>query len=186
MSTETAREFLAEQKRLADAATEGPWIADPPNQWGDDDDTPQSTVRQFDSGSITWDDHGGEVFKPEDAEFIAASRTAVPRLVAAIEAVYAEHEKVERALCGAMAEVPHRHGDERSPYPIRPVVCTEPQGHEGPHRDAVCCWNFQEFTEHAAYKSAEWADRSTCRSCSTRWPCPTVRAVEAALGGDDE
>lgn len=58
----------------ARAATPGPWIADPPSAWDTDDVGGyqlQAAVRVKDSGSITWDDHGGEVFKPADAEHIA-------------------------------------------------------------------------------------------------------------------
>lgn len=53
-----------------------PWIADPPSAWDTDDDggyQMQAGVRVQDAGSITWDDHGGEVFKPEDAAYIAAA-----------------------------------------------------------------------------------------------------------------
>lgn len=59
---------------VARDATPGPWIADPPSAWDTDDVGGyqlQAAVRVKDSGSITWDDHGGEVFKPADAEFIA-------------------------------------------------------------------------------------------------------------------
>lgn len=98
----------------------------------------------------------------------------------AIERVRALHPKHEVIICGAMAEVPHRHGSEREPYPIRPVTCTKLQDHEGSHRDASCCWNFEEFDNVAAYKSDEWADRSICSHCQTAWPCPTVAALDGA------
>ena len=105
--------------------------------------------------------------------------------LAAIGRVRAQHTKHEVILCGAMAEVPHRHGSEREPYPIRPVTCTELQDHKGPHRDATCCWNFQRFNTHATYKSAEWADRSICSHCHTNWPCPTIQALDGAPEPED-
>ena len=113
------------------------------------------------------------------------ARDEVERLRAIESAIEALHVKREVYLCGAMSEVPHRHGNEREPYPIRPVVCTEDAGHEGPHKDAICCWNFQEFTEHAAYKSPEWADRSSCGHCQTTWPCPTMALLDPTEGEAD-
>lgn len=65
----------AHLRELAEAATPGPWVADPSSAWDTDDFggyQMQAAVRVKDSGSITWDDHGGEVFKPDDATYIAA------------------------------------------------------------------------------------------------------------------
>lgn len=114
------------------------------------------------------------------ADALEAATSERDAAVAAIERVRALHPKHEVLICGAMAEVPHRHGSEREPYPIRPVTCTKLQGHEGSHRDASCCWNFQEFDNVAAYKSDEWADRSICSHCQTAWPCLTVAALDGA------
>ena len=89
--SEFTKEKLAELRAVAEAATPGPWVFDPPGMWGDEDDIPQSAVRQIDSGSITWDDHGGEVFKPEDAAHIATfDPPTVLALIAALEAKTAE------------------------------------------------------------------------------------------------
>lgn len=105
-------------------------------------------------------------------------------IVAGVEALHVKHEEY---LCGAMAEVPHRHGNEQEPYPIRPVVCTEPKGHDGPHKDAICCWNFQKFTEPTGQKSDEWADRSSCSHCmTTDWPCATAALLDPTEGETDE
>lgn len=69
-------------RKLADAAAGGPWAAEHGSDWDlDGRQVPQSSVRRPDRVSITWDDHGGEVFVPADAEFIAAAREAVPALL---------------------------------------------------------------------------------------------------------
>lgn len=191
-------ERLAEIRGRVTWATEGPWAP-----WPDQDGQPhmhgllmvgnadavipegEAWVEDVDVNPIA------HTYTPEDRRFIAHARADVPDLldevdrlrsiVAGVEALHVKHEQV---LCGAMAEVPHRHSSEprREPYPIRPVVCTQEEGHEGPHKDALCCWNFQEFTEHAAYKSHEWADRSSCSHCRAEWPCPTVDLLNPTEG----
>lgn len=55
-------EDLKELSRIAEAATPGPWEC----VEGDEAFGLGSPV-----GCLTWDDHSGEVFKKEDAEFIA-------------------------------------------------------------------------------------------------------------------
>ena len=60
-----------ELREKAEKATPGPWVAGEPQLWGDND-TPQAAVLAGGS-PITWDDHGGEVFDPVNAEFIAAA-----------------------------------------------------------------------------------------------------------------
>ena len=77
MTVQPTRDQL---RALANAATEGPWVAGEPRGWGDSDDEPQSDI-DTPAGVLTWDDHGGDVFKPADAEFIAAARNAVPHLL---------------------------------------------------------------------------------------------------------
>lgn len=113
-------------------------------------------------------------------------RADLPAMADALTAVLDLHPKKGRVLCGAMAEVPHRHGAEREPYPIRPVTCTLDQGHDGDHQDAICCWSFQRFTEAACYKSQKWADRSVCAHCGTPWPCADVRAITEHLPKEDD
>ena len=82
------REHLRE---LTSGATPGPWEAGEPHGWGDGDDKPQSCI-ETPAGVLTWDDHGGEVFEPADAEFIAAARTAVPALLDMLDQAEAERD----------------------------------------------------------------------------------------------
>ena len=79
----TIESRLAEIRARAENATDGPW-----EDWGGVDANGVTRA----SGPITWDDHGGEVFKPADAEFIAHARTDVPALLAAVEAVRELHQ----------------------------------------------------------------------------------------------
>ena len=92
--TSSTTEFLQEQKRLAEAATPGPWHED-----------------RFTNGLITAcgrvDAHGDQlavadsVYMLSDREFIAAARSSVPKLIAAVEAVMAQADALDE-----MAESP--------------------------------------------------------------------------------
>lgn len=144
----TISEYLAEQKRLAEAATEGPWaFAAAPAEGSEE------TPIEYLHGALTGDGPLFVVWVPKtegdpggyrltaatgdgphasmDAEFIAAARESVPRLVAALEAVAEMHAERE----------------------WRPLDGTYIGG-------------------------------GSCKSCRQPWPCPTIRAVEAALGGE--
>lgn len=90
---------IDELEALASAATPGPWEAGEPNNWGDDDDIPQSGV-MVNGTPITWDDHSGDVFNPADAEFIAAARTAVPELIAEVRRLRDVVEQQKKAIIG--------------------------------------------------------------------------------------
>jgi len=117
----TITEYLAEQKRLAGAATEGPWA------WHSRQTVDGDSWAVFDGKDhVVTDNRDGWV---PDAEFIAAARESVPRMIAALEAVAALH---------------------------RPEKTLPPLG-----------------------------DKRLCaqETCEGFWPCPTIRAVEAALGG---
>lgn len=92
MTTNTA-EFLQEQKRLAEAATEGPWFQGRDERAYENAREVYSKREPEESGShdiatFTWSD--------ADAEFIAAARSSVPKLIAAVEAVMALRDLVSR------------------------------------------------------------------------------------------
>lgn len=77
--------------------------------WNSDEgQVTQASVRRADRVAITWDDHGGEVFMPADAEFIAAARTAIPALLDALDAAEAELA-AERRVARAAWDVMDRH-----------------------------------------------------------------------------
>ena len=94
--TDMTPERLAELREVAAGATEGTWRATEPREWGDDD-TMQSAVMVSEGRTLTWDDHGGEVFHPADATFIAAfDPPTVLALIAALEAKTAEVEDARK------------------------------------------------------------------------------------------
>lgn len=62
---------LSALRAVAESATPGPWIATEPSEWDQDDSTVQQSGVRVNGHSLTWDDHGGEVFEPRDATHIA-------------------------------------------------------------------------------------------------------------------
>lgn len=64
MINELELEYL---KNLARAATPGPWAETDTTDW---DGTAQTGVNTP-TGPLTWDDHEGYVFSPENAAFVA-------------------------------------------------------------------------------------------------------------------
>ena len=97
----SAHEFLAEQGRLADAATEGPW------EFHQDDgsslDISEVCIPRPDEDmplSIA------SLLEDHDGAFIAASRTSVPRMVKALEAVLENHQPdaVFKDMCSTCSD----------------------------------------------------------------------------------
>lgn len=125
---------ITDWQAKTDAATEGPWAI-----WHDLDHQGFKTVGDAESyAEILRDGETEEcnptahVYTDDDAEFIATARTAMPKLLAAVQAVRARHVKA---------------------YPLN-----------GP--DAACF--------HCADTYGKWVP----------WPCPTIQALEDALGGE--
>ena len=85
----TARDYLAAVQQRADSATDGPWEADGTEvsqHWSRPQ--PWETVASSEVACMAYC-YGGSargIERKADAEFIAASRTDVPRLVAALTA----------------------------------------------------------------------------------------------------
>ena len=86
----TAADWIAEQRRIEQAATEGPWEAgtgdgDPhPHVW-----TSRSSACVAEITYVVPNDYGD--VRPDDAVFIAEARTSLPKMRAALEAVLALH-----------------------------------------------------------------------------------------------
>ncbi|MBK0420460.1 hypothetical protein JD276_15655 [Leucobacter sp. CSA1] len=121
--------YLAEQKRLAEAATGGPWCVLDEGDRGVAVATSGPDGNYVAEGPLT----------ATDAEFIAAARESVPRLVAALEAVSETHRPVEIEPSG--------------------TIC---------HECSFQLPNGRYFGK------------------VTEYPCPTVRAIEVALGGETD
>ena len=89
---------LAKIRARAEAATEGPWMVNGPGEeWAAISSGPHAvihayTVHDGDCPGCECGDGAAEVaLTIEDAEFIAASRTDLPTLLAAVEAVIVLH-----------------------------------------------------------------------------------------------
>lgn len=88
--TEITPARLSEMRGVAEAATQGEWRATEAREWGDDEKL-QSAVMVSEGETLTWDDHGGEVFHPADASHIATfDPSTVLALLDALEAKTAE------------------------------------------------------------------------------------------------
>ena len=85
-------DWIAERARIEQAATDGPWFQDsddPGLVWGE----------QRSDGNGYWSLFASETghdatAQPQDAEFIADARTALPKALSALEAVLKLHEPV--------------------------------------------------------------------------------------------
>ncbi len=86
-------EQLAEWHRLEQAATKGPWRKDSHSGWLEHSGAPVKGL----SCSL------GVIHFDEDADFVAAARTAVPALLSEVERLRALNERWERAT-GATLE----------------------------------------------------------------------------------
>lgn len=95
-----------------------------------------------------------------------------------LDAVLALHTPTGNVTCGARTDgvVPHRHSGGRTEK--RVMTCSNPVGHEGPHKDAVCCWAFHSFSDGVP---GVGRDLRSCATCRTAYPCPTVRAITARI-----
>jgi hypothetical protein len=88
-----ARTVLAEWQQRTDAATEGPWVASDPHPF-----LPGAQVKLY---GPKWNPIRIEraterhVHPTKDAEFIVAAREAMPKLLAAVEAVLALCDEAE-------------------------------------------------------------------------------------------
>lgn len=137
-----------------------------------------------------------EVLASDD--FVLTPHEVLTDLVRARDAEVAEgildlHVRHESIQCGVTADVPHRHSSERRsgrPLLRRDLVCTEPDGHEGPHRDAICCYNFEAFTDDGSVvitgrRPLAKRDHSSCAHCLTSWPCETVALLNPPTEGEN-
>ena len=94
------RETLAHIRRQADAAAEGPWVSNQCEPCAERDRLDVTVWgRQGNALVASWCDD--DEYDPANAEFIAAARTDVPRLVDALEKVLELHVRAECPTCGS-------------------------------------------------------------------------------------
>ena len=149
----TAADRLDEIQARADKATDGPWVVE--DQQGTD------LIVAPSGHAVAYNADDRDIGRP-NSEFMAHARADVPALVAALRAVLDLHRPLRlyehEDLCGRTDE---EHREERH----------------------------VEFEEGCEYYCLDHpTDYVLCAECrdvngdSVDYPCPTVRAVEAALG----
>ena len=113
------------------------------------------------------------------SELMEAEPGSVP--VAVARAVLADHRPHGRVTCGSRTDGPvaHRHNGRRQVDELV-MTCSRPEGHEGDHQDAVCCWSFHSFPEEAAV-DGPGRDLRHCSQCGRPWPCPDARGAQGVL-----
>lgn len=109
--------------------------------------------------------------KPTVLNYLGEAESAV------MDAAFKDHGLLDRWSCGAYtAPTVNRHAFSNA-VKAEEMRCTEDQGHEGLHRDGMCCWRTHEFTnaEVVGYRPK---DRRRCR-CGKPWEeCEVGQAVE--------
>ena len=153
----TAADRLAQIEARADAATDGPWEYRylSPYKGGnvyEPSGYPLPGCTNCGDNEATYEEY--------DAEFIAHARTDVPALVAALRAVLDLHKaRDEQVLATDCSAETCDCEDGCQTVPIK--VCEH-------------CMDLGDSAHHYAYEEGGIE--------TVIWPCPTVRAVEAALG----
>ena len=160
----SAADWLAERRRIEQAASEGPWEHEGVGEIIQHFSLPEpATVVSTDVACMGYC-YGGSaagVERDEDAEFIADARTALPKMRAALEAVLALHQPVkiyaQADECGC--------GDEDH------TIIESLQGDD-------LCWD----TPTGELCCPECLDED---SGYIDYPCPTVVLIREALDVSD-
>ena len=154
----SAADWIAEQRRIEQAATEGPWRAAVVARYVDDDGCERGKGAIYPAGPmgppplfVTPD------WVAADAEFIADSRTALPKALAALEAVLKLHKPV--AVYAQADECECGNEDH--------TIIESEQGDD-------LCWD----TPTGEQRCAECLDED---SGYIDYPCPTVVLIREAL-----
>ena len=149
MTDPMTTERLDEIEARANAATQGPWEWHPYMGSGATLAKPNHHFHEVNILKTTDD------WPPvaADAEFIAAARTDVPQLVAALRAVLARHRPVSYAATANCGLVLYE-------------VCPTCHDKAGVH--PCGCWRDEDQIH-------------ICAECNKTWPCATAEAIETAL-----
>ena len=149
---------LDEIEARANAAAKGPWKF--PHR-----DYPGVVTSHL---GCLWNPETGEINDPSDAEFIAHAREDVPALVAEVKRLRRELECAQTALTEAFDEADAEAGRAREALQAVREIHRPEWARDGGHGGQVC---------------------STCLAYTSPmpqridWPCPTIRALDAALDG---
>ena len=156
----TAADWLAERRRIEQAASEGPWEHEGVGEITQHFSLPEpATVVSTDVACMAYC-YGGSaagVERDEDAEFIADARTALPKALDALEAVLKLHKPV--AVYAQADECECGNEDH--------AIIESVQGDD-------LCWD----TPTGEQRCAECLDED---SGYIDYPCPTVVLIREAL-----
>ena len=117
---------------------------------------------------------------PVIAEFIAAAPTDQARLLAAVQAVTGLHKVERRYLQTKNADRSFDTAEEA----LAACRAHSMEGYEIPYYANVDEIPFFEVCAHCKTVEDGPCDGQCTREAGTLWPCPTVAAVVAALGGE--
>lgn len=137
---------IKEWRQVTDAATEGPWSA-----W-----EPGYEVQAGPNGRIA------SVTNGSDAEFIVTARTAMPRLITAVENVLKLHQpRAVQCIYGDCAA----------------EMCDHEDIEDCPTKDFQQCVECDRLADEVSTYYSE------TQAYLTEWPCVTVTAIRDAIGG---
>lgn len=192
---------LDELRKLADAATPGPWAVTETN-----DSTTLRFARPYPQFPSS---HGGVWYLnmgPENAAFIAAARIAVPELLDRLEAAEAKLANAQTGWESALRIVNSGNEIIRQVGAERDAALAKLAAVEALHRrsHAVFSWasgsvRYEDPCPECDGKAGVhpcgcWADMDieyVCAACdrpgqSAPWPCPTVAALGLPVGGEND
>lgn len=131
VSPEITDDRLAEIERLANAATEGPWISDSHEIYGAYGNGPEFWNRRMaEDGEFVWIGETCALGAADDANasFIAASRSAVPELLDEVRRLRQQVEQVRPVaseIVALMAYFGDHGGGERQCEAVEPCPCCD-------------------------------------------------------------
>lgn len=153
---------LDEITARCNAATDGPWAI-----WHSGTDYPQSVVANDDGLSLVAETFTSPKYPAADAEFIAHARADVPWLVEQVR-------KRDTAL-QAVLDLHKAHAEQVLATDCSAETCDCEDGCQTvPIKVCEHCIDLGNSAHHYAYEEGGIE--------TVIWPCPTVRAIEDALG----
>jgi len=172
-----ARTYLAGIKERADAATAGPWRWD--ESFGDEGDTGLALTSDSGAEVVGAYNHHCCSFRDDpsvednDAEFIAHSRTDLPRVADALLAVLELH-KVETRWTHPEWTGSFDTREEAAEYDYDEAMGDVEKSHVGSFEICAECGRV-ESEQLSDAGDGDWSYRESL------WPCRTVKAITEAL-----
>ena len=183
MSTGRIPALLEPIQNRLNAATPGPWAVMDVNDPGEGvnyidvyaETDGLETVCKMPNPA----DYSMREYLQQDADFIANAPTDQARLLAAVQAVTGLHKVERRYLQTKNADRSFDTAEEA----LAACRAHSMEGYEIPYYANVDEIPFFEVCAHCKTVEDGPCDGQCTREAGTLWPCPTVAAVVAALGG---